>query len=136
MTRDDEISVAVLAGALLGFLAGTFAGPDSETVGVGQVLLRAFIGATIGFILCRELAAHGPIRIPRFSLPFAITFGVLLFVPWWDCGMKRTFPLGTAYVNSGFAWQRTLLLHLLASAAVTAGFEAGRWVLRRSRPGR
>lgn len=133
MTRDDEISTAVLAGALLGFFAATFAGPDAETVGMGQVLLRAFIGATIGLILCRELAARGPIRIPRFFLPFAITFGVLLFVPWWDCGMKGTFPLGTVYMNPGFAWQRTLLLHLAASAGGAAGIEAGRWGLRRVR---
>lgn len=118
--RRQPIAGAV-AGLLLGFLVGVFVAPDPSSVeySARPVWTYAIIGAVLGVITIALVALVANRRVPTSLLVPVIVFASITVIPWFPSQSGDLLPVGTAYVNRGFPWQLTLIIHVALTALAT-----------------
>jgi len=119
-TKRQPIAAAA-AGLLLGFLVGVFVAPDPNSLehSVQITWTYAIIGAVLGgiaFAICGLVANR---RVSRVFLVPVIVFASITVVPWFPSKSGHLLPVGTAYVNPGFPWESTLMIHIAITLLIT-----------------
>ncbi len=116
-------AIGFFAGLLLGIFSLLFLGvlhghhdlnqPDLE-------LERRYEWLVVGIACTVAMLAMsaGQYRLSRFWMWFFVAFGMICAIPWWPFKDGSLLPLGTPYVNGGFAWSKAALLGIHTSIAV------------------